>query len=336
MAVHRNNDIISIISSFNINSSDIEKQENSYKVMTDDYEFIIRRSKAKGEKIKFKIKLNEDMCKIGIKNIPIYISNKVGNKCIYNNKKLYCVESRVRGDKVKLRSIDECKKGVQVLAKFHKEVKNLPINSYKLKSITTKWDEKLIRKKASLNEFKNIISRRILKTALDQKYYELIDFNIELIELSIKLLEEWGYNSLVKSKGQTIVIDRFYSNVLTKKEETLYFTNLDYVKIGFDFYDLGKFIRRIMFKKEFMWDFNKAKELIDAYEEINELSRDEKMIMLSIIIYPDKFYKIGKSYYKKCVLDLTDNGMESLNKIKNNMGGIGTFIEDYFKYYSVN
>lgn len=334
MDFYERQEINYIINSFNIYSDSVEKYGENYLILSDEENFILKSFKLKDARIQNLIKLNEDLDNVGFNYIPKYILNKAGNKFVMYNKKNYCVQSIVKGESVKLRNLEQCKEGVKLLAHFHKISKELNLSSYGLKDNTGKWINQLTKRKRNLCEFKEITGKRILKTPLDQKYYKLADFNIELLDIALSILKDWGYNSISKVKKSNIIIDKFYSDILIKKEKLLYFTNIDYVKIDYDFYDLGKFIRRVMFKREFLWNFDYARNIIEAYEEENSLNREEKMMMLAIIIYPSKFYRMGKNYYKRCFVNKDDNGLEVLKRIEENIEKINLFMEEYYKYYS--
>lgn len=334
MELYEKREVVYIINSFNIFSNSIEEIGDDYLILSDEENFILKKFKEKENKIQGLIKLNEDLVNAGFRHMPIYVKNKVGNKYVMYNKKYYSIQSIANGESIKLRNLEQCSEGVKLLAHFHKVSKELNLSRYGLKNNTGKWINQLIKRRKSLMEFRELTGKRILKTPLDQKYYELTEFNIELIDIGLSILKECGYNSIIKVKRPNIIIDKFYSDILVKKDNLLYFTNIDYVKIDFDFYDLGKFIRRIMFKREFLWNFDDAKKIIESYEEENSLTREEKMMMLAIIIYPSKFYRMGKSYYRKCYLNTGDNGLDDLNRIEENMNNISRFVEEYYKYYA--
>ena len=76
-------------------------------------------------------------------------------------------------------------------------------------------------------------------------------------------------------------------------------TDLDSITIDIHLNDLGNLIRRLMSKRSYKWDFNKAKILIEAYSSINKLDKNELEVMLALIIFPYKFWKLGKKRYIK-------------------------------------
>ena len=63
--------------------------------------------------------------------------------------------------------------------------------------------------------------------------------------------------------------------------------------------DLGKFIRRMMHKSEYQWDFEKALLIMNAYDSINKLTKSEYEAMIALILFPHKFWKLGRKKYTK-------------------------------------
>lgn len=91
-------------------------------------------------------------------------------------------------------------------------------------------------------------------------------------------------------------------------------------------------IRRLMTKKEYMWDFNKAKSIIEAYSSINKLTVNEIEIMFSLIVFPHKFWKLGHKRYIKHKNWSEYKYMKKLNKIVLNEKYEKKFMKEYMEY----
>lgn len=50
-----------------------------------------------------------------------------------------------------------------------------------------------------------------------------------------------------------------------------------------------------MTKKSYQWDFEKTKRIIEAYNSENKLTKEDLEVMLSLVIFPHKFWKLGKN-----------------------------------------
>lgn len=87
-----------------------------------------------------------------------------------------------------------------------------------------------------------------------------------------------------------------------------------------------------MTKKEYMWNFEKAKQIIEAYNSVNKLSKDEMEVMLALIAFPHKFWKLGKKRYVRHKNWSENKYINKLNKIVLNNKCEQSFIEEYISY----
>ena len=126
--------------------------------------------------------------------------------------------------------------------------------------------------------------------------------------------------------------DNFYYQNIIKSNDDFYIIDLNSLIIDIHVNDVSKLIRRLMFKKEYEWNFNKAKLLIEAYGSINKLSKNEIEVMLALIIFPNKFWKLGKKRYVRHKNWTEDKFTNRLNKLIISNTLEQKFMEDYFKY----
>ncbi|WDC83974.1 spore coat protein [Caloramator sp. mosi_1] len=128
----------------------------------------------------------------------------------------------------------------------------------------------------------------------DILFIETFNSQMNLAEKSLIYLLSSNYRNLNKLaiKKKTICHNSFYYQNIIESNNTLYL--IDYDKIIYESveYDLGKFIQRIMFRKSYSWDFDKAKLLIDKYICCYGKTIDFRLL-LSIIIFPHKYWKLG-------------------------------------------
>jgi len=108
-----------------------------------------------------------------------------------------------------------------------------------------------------------------------------------------------------------------------------FITDLDNIMIDLQISELGSFIRRLMFEKSYGWDFNFAKELIEAYNSINRLSKEDLEIMFAFIIFPEKFYKLGYRRYISQKKWAETKYLHKLNKIVIYNENQDKFFNDY-------
>lgn len=119
---------------------------------------------------------------------------------------------------------------------------------------------------------------------------------------SLEILYSSKYNKLVEAtrrEGMICHHDYSYQNILIRGEKTS-IINFDYCNLELKIYDIVNILRRRMRKCN--WDIDKAKLILDVYRQIEPLERDELRVMKSMLLFPQKFWRVINRYYnsKRC------------------------------------
>lgn len=72
-------------------------------------------------------------------------------------------------------------------------------------------------------------------------------------------------------------------------------TNFDKAGVGIQILDLYQFLRKVMEKND--WDVDYGSMLIEKYNEVKPLSKEELKLLYVLLLYPEKFWKITNFYY---------------------------------------
>lgn len=72
-------------------------------------------------------------------------------------------------------------------------------------------------------------------------------------------------------------------------------TNFEKSYIGLQVFDLYQFVRKVMEKND--WDILYGSNMIEAYDRIKPISKEELRILYVLLLYPEKFWKITNFYY---------------------------------------
>ncbi len=79
------------------------------------------------------------------------------------------------------------------------------------------------------------------------------------------------------------------------REDCIATVNFERSAFGMQIYDLYQFLRKVMEKNNWQWEL--GGRVLTAYEEIRALSVQEKRILHTLLMYPEKFWKITNYYY---------------------------------------
>lgn len=72
-------------------------------------------------------------------------------------------------------------------------------------------------------------------------------------------------------------------------------TNFEKAYVGLQIADLYQFVRKVMEKND--WDILYGSNMIEAYDRVKPISKEELNILYLLLLYPEKFWKITNFYY---------------------------------------
>ena len=72
-------------------------------------------------------------------------------------------------------------------------------------------------------------------------------------------------------------------------------TNFEKAYIGLQICDLYQFVRKVMEKND--WDILYGSNMIEAYDRVKTISKEELNVLYLLLLYPEKFWKITNFYY---------------------------------------
>lgn len=326
--------IINVMSNYNLQVVNINKARSAYKVETETGLICLKRMKHGIQKSKNGSILVEELYKNGFINTPKYIHTTEDNIFVKNRGSIFYATEWISGEECNLNDLSQAKECIKLLAKFHIAAANMDISKLQIRNNLKNWPQIFNSNIYDLEKFKKIIERKKTKAEFDIAYLNCIDNFYSRGITAIKILNESNYFSLSKaaSSKKTICHDSFYYQNVIKVDNLYYIVDLDSIIIDLHINDVGKVIRRLMFKNEYQWDFEKAKEIIESYNTINKLSKEELEAMLALIIFPHKFWKLGKKRYIKCKNWDESKYMHKLNRLIKYNEFQQKFLEDYLNY----
>ncbi len=326
--------LITVIHKYNLKLLSAEKVRNAYMIITNSGKFCLKRIKHGKTKIRNECILTEELLLNKFTNIPKYFKTNGGAFSVSYKKSIFFLTEWIEGSECDLTNIDEAANCTKLLAEFHnisnkidrdkidisKKIKNLP------KSFASNLN--------NMEKFKRIIVSKRIKNEFDTLFLENVDDFCYRGIAAIDILNKSQYHKLLKSSNDNKVIchNSFYYQNIIKKDGKYFIIDLDSITIDLPICDLGKLIRRLMFKKAYGWNFYFAKTLIEAYSFTNKLSKEDLEIMLALIIFPYSFFKLGRKRYMKQKKWSETKYLHKLSKITNYNETQQKFFNDYSAY----
>lgn len=328
------NKIINIIKNkYGIEIKEIEKKRSVYKIISDKSNiYCLKEVNHNFSRFKWLPSFLLYLKEKEFLNCPLLIKDSQNQFYFKVNKhRYYYLTDWINGNECEIDKIENALASVELLSQFHKKATGF--HSKQLIYEEAKIIKEYVKKKDDIIRYKNLIINKKIMSYFDTLYIETFNNQMTLAEKSLIYLLNSNYRNLSKNaiKKKVVCHNSFYYQNIIKSDNTLYLIDFDKIIYETVEYDLGKFIQRLMFRKSYNWEFDKAKLLIDKY--CNCFDNIDYKLLLAIIIFPHKFWKLGNKKYDK-QKNLDENYyIRRLKKIINNNLSILQFIDEFDKYY---
>ncbi len=130
------------------------------------------------------------------------------------------------------------------------------------------------------------------------------------------LLQESRYEGLwqrTMEQGRLSHGSYTYHNVLFS-EEGIVTTNFDRTEVGIQIRDLYDLLRKVMEKNS--WRLELGQSVIEEYRKERELEEGEGAVLYSLLLYPEKYWKLVNFYYNSRKSWMSSKNLEKLLKIR--------------------
>jgi CotS family spore coat protein len=216
-------------------------------------------------------------------------------------KYFFYVTEWIDGQECNISTMEETLNTVKLLANFHLSVSKINSSGLKIKDNIDNWLDLYNNKLNDFLIYKQAIEKKLIKTSFDNDYYNSIDLYYNRGVKTLNSLNQSNYLSYLDNfnRETSICHNSFYYQNIIKKDLEYYLIDLDSIVIDLQFTDLCKYIIRLMNRSEYFWEFDKAREMIEVYSEIYPISKEELKLMLYVIMFPHKFWKLGRKRYIK-------------------------------------
>lgn len=283
----------------NIKFKDTDKQRAVYKISTDKGYKCLKKVYNNKPSLLFIYSIIEWL---NSKNIccPRLISTKKGLKYVEYNKNLFILTDWIDGRKCDYDIIEDIIASAKNLARIHASSKYFkPIDGSEIKRTRIDYYNSYNKHFFQLLEMSNKAFR--IKDKFSKLYLEHFDYNLEkakesvyilsLIDFSVPIGDEVSNNAICH-------LDYVNKNIIFTPENTLYVIDFDKSSLDYPVHDISGFLKRILKRKDTSWDFEVFKNSMESYEAIRALSYKEYLSILAFLMFPQKYWKTSRDYYK--------------------------------------
>lgn len=209
----------------------------------------------------------------------------------------YCLLEVMPGTECQFNNLLHIEIAAKGLGNFHKSSKGFTTGNED-KNYVGKMINILKRKQDELKFFKALLIQYDEFTEFDNIVIKEIDDYIKEGDDSISFLQNSAYDSLCKDKENLAIChhDLAYHNILIQ-DDKVNLIDFDYAIVDLKVHDLCNFINKV--EKSCLFDISKAELIIENYKKTNSLSKEELEVLYGLLLFPNDFYSICKSYYSR-------------------------------------
>lgn len=279
---------------------DIIPLRKVFVLFTDKGKKILKSISSSDDRIYF-INKALNIIKDSDKYILQYCSNSIGEIITKWKDKSYVLLDMIDGREANFSNPIEVEWCTRALVNFHKASKEI-VDCFTTEEIQVNSSrnliyefindlcfiieaERIIGKFNYMNEFDFLFLKNVAKAKND-------------LNKSINLLTESEYKNMYSNTKNRVLchLDLAHHNFIID-EENVNIIDFDYCKIDIRIMDIYNFIIKVI--KNYAYDKNVIKKIIDDYSSISEISREEKQVIFALLNYPRDFINIVKDYYLK-------------------------------------
>lgn len=330
--------LLELLNHYNVTPDKITKQADTLLISSSSNTYCLKKIGHNRKRTIVGLQLHNYLYQGGFRSIPEHIKTKEGKDLLKYNNSYYYLMNYIEGRISSYNNIDDIKNVSLLLASFHLKSQGFYNKYIETQYKASNWSSKENKYKETFRIIREYIKNKGIKTMFDILYLESIDFFEEQLELSVQLLNQSNYSKILQSAQLkcTLCLNNFkFKDILLSNNSEYYLTNLDDVKYNMVVFDLCRLLTKTLYRKEYSWNFKYAREILDNYCLINPLSRDELKILLSLIIFPKYFYKLGKGRYIKKKKWSENKYLAKLYYVTNYIEKQREFSKEYMSHYSL-
>ncbi|MCI6675921.1 MAG: CotS family spore coat protein [Clostridiales bacterium] len=254
--------------------------------------------------------MNVDVC-IRDKNNKTYVENKEGTRYIL--KKWYDYPE------CNVNSRSELEMAVRTLAKLHmllRHIDLIPLNEEKNMSHPAKAHRSLLEEyekhNRELQRVRRFVRNKKKKTAFELCIMESFDEMFAQANEATERLIQSNYQKLYMEAQRQICHGSYHQHNILVKGSRIAIVNFQKFYTGIQLMDLYYFMRKILEKHN--WDVELGSALLEDYNRILPISKDEMEVLHAMFLYPEKYWKQMNFYYNTNKVWIPQKNVEKLKK----------------------
>ncbi len=231
---------------------------------------------------------------------PRFISTKRGIKYAEYKGNLFILTEWIEGRKCDYDMLDDINDAAYCLGRMHRTSYGFkPISGSTCRTNEDLYFSGISKHFLQLLDLSNKASS--LNDSFSHLYLNTFEYNMSAGRKSLELLSRVDLSRPIGDRVSMSAIchnDYVNKNIIFSPDNQIYIIDFDRTAMDMPVHDIISFIKRIMKRDKTCWDFHVFKSSMEAYEQSREISFQEYVLILSYLMFPHKYWKISRDYYK--------------------------------------
>ena len=271
-------------------------RQEVFKIETNEGLKALKICSDREEKILFVYRIMNHLWKKGFRKISPLILTVSGNPYVLLKDKIYVLNDWIYGRQCNFDFFEDLKAAASALAEFHKYSNGLKMSSEKKTRVMThRWITTFTERGNELHDFADLATRK--PSLLGAKYLDHYKAVTARAEKAREILINSQYPTIAMeaiAKGSFVHRDVAGRNFIMHKRNA-WLIDFDYARFDVRVVDIVRILERGL--KNHKWNVPMGKGIIEAYNRINPIRRDEYPIILAFLTWPQKTWRFFDRYF---------------------------------------
>ncbi len=321
---------LEILEQYDIDVKSTRKIRGAILCDTNQGVFLLKELQCSEKRIPVLYELQNHLRQEGYLGIDVLVQNKDGELVsVSEDEQKFLLKKWFYGKECDSNREIDIMEGVRNLALIHRIMK---------KEFETELSPKedmaneFLRHNRELKKVRSFIRGRVGKGEFELLYLKHFDEMYEWAICASEKLENTGYKNLLeKSVGEGLLVhgDYNYHNILMTPNG-IATTNFDHFYRGIQVTDFYYYLRKTLEKNQ--WNVSLGSRMIENYNRIHPLSKEELEYIAVCMAYPEKFWKAANSYYRSSKVWVSAKSLEKLELAIRQTKQKKKFLENVFAF----
>lgn len=241
---------------------------------------------------------------------------------------LYVLKTYLEGRECNVRDPEECRQAVKTLATLHKaSYCQEPLPGFSTVHSTNREFEKHNKE---LRHVRKYLKERGQKTDFEIVLLQSYDY---FFNRALEIAEEQKSFQSEEDSNYFCHGDYQYHNILFSGKE-IHLINFEKCQQASPVKDLYLFVRKLLEKSN--WSIQTGFDLLNAYEAVRPMEKEEYRQLFYRLAYPEKFWKIVNFYYNSGKAWIPGKNSEKLQKLSDQEINKQAFLKKFMEYYGLD